>query len=180
MFTTTGATSNQNSYIPLKNSSKSSVFVNLNSVESDSSDKDSFIRKKNTVSDVSDSFIVFESPESQRDQSESVIPISSDGEESATNSRVHSRVQRPTSLQTDQKYTSPLYLNPARVYLYIQMQLCQRQSLKEWLTINSDRDYNYILKIFEQILQAVEYVHLHSLIHRDLKVCIYLFFSAYK
>ncbi|KAJ8970001.1 hypothetical protein NQ314_001430 [Rhamnusium bicolor] len=55
------------------------------------------------------------------------------------------------------------------VYLYIQMQLCQKESLKEWLSIHQERDYKYILDVFLQILDAVEYVHLSGLIHRDLK-----------
>ncbi|XP_055545954.1 eukaryotic translation initiation factor 2-alpha kinase-like [Wyeomyia smithii] len=57
-----------------------------------------------------------------------------------------------------------------KIYLYIQMQLCRKQSLKEWLaendlTVRQDR----IIPIFEQIVNAVEYVHLKGLIHRDLK-----------
>ncbi|KAG5899731.1 hypothetical protein JTB14_030119 [Gonioctena quinquepunctata] len=55
------------------------------------------------------------------------------------------------------------------VFLYIQMQLCKKESLKEWLSSNKDREYLFILDIFSQILEAVEYVHLQGLIHRDLK-----------
>lgn len=57
----------------------------------------------------------------------------------------------------------------SKVYLYIQMQLCQKNSLKEWLCDNLNRDRDTILNIFNQIVQAVEYVHLQGLIHRDLK-----------
>nr|XP_029721127.1 eukaryotic translation initiation factor 2-alpha kinase-like [Aedes albopictus] len=57
-----------------------------------------------------------------------------------------------------------------KIYLYIQMQLCQKQSLKEWLSLNDlPARQNRIIPIFEQIVDAVEYVHLKKLIHRDLK-----------
>lgn len=50
------------------------------------------------------------------------------------------------------------------------MQLCQKQSLKEWLTFNNlCARQNRIIPIFEQIVDAVQYVHLKGLIHRDLK-----------
>lgn len=56
-------------------------------------------------------------------------------------------------------------------YLYIQMQLCRKQSLKDWLFENGTlvRE-NESHGIFKQIVEAVEYVHLKGLIHRDLKV----------
>lgn len=58
-----------------------------------------------------------------------------------------------------------------RMYLYIQMQLCRKQSLKDWL-----RENDLAVRIaesraiFKQIVEGVEYVHLKGLIHRDLKV----------
>lgn len=56
-------------------------------------------------------------------------------------------------------------------YLYIQMQLCRKQSLKDWLFENgSNVRENESHGIFKQIVEAVEYVHLKGLIHRDLKV----------
>jgi hypothetical protein len=59
----------------------------------------------------------------------------------------------------------------SRMFLFIQMQLCRRESLREWLRDNvSNRSTCVVLPMFEQIVQAVEYVHLQGLIHRDLKV----------
>ncbi|KAG7189624.1 hypothetical protein KM043_017306 [Ampulex compressa] len=58
----------------------------------------------------------------------------------------------------------------AKMFLYIQMQLCQRLSLREWLKEQSaPRDSRHVINIFHQIVNAVEYVHLQGLIHRDLK-----------
>ena len=55
------------------------------------------------------------------------------------------------------------------VYLYIQMQLCQKQSLKEWLAGNRHREKSVYTDIFCQVVDAVKYVHDQGLIHRDLK-----------
>jgi eukaryotic translation initiation factor 2-alpha kinase 3 len=61
-------------------------------------------------------------------------------------------------------------LNHVRMYLYIQMQLCMKTSLKDWL---KDTDLKMregeTVVIWNQIIQAVHYVHLKGLIHRDLK-----------
>jgi serine/threonine protein kinase len=57
-------------------------------------------------------------------------------------------------------------------YLYIQMQLCRRETLKDWLcaSTNEPRSSEVIWDMFGQIVSAVEYVHDSGLMHRDLKV----------
>ncbi len=67
----------------------------------------------------------------------------------------------------------PNSFNPPlpRCYLYIQMQLCRKDTLKDWLFANSSkRDSDLVLDIFNQIVSAVHYVHSMGLMHRDLKV----------
>lgn len=72
------------------------------------------------------------------------------------------------SLDLNKKITSK---KSPKMLLYIQMQLCQRLSLRDWLKKQSSttRDIKKVTNIFQQIVDAVEYVHLQGLIHRDLK-----------
>lgn len=78
--------------------------------------------------------------------------------------------RRPMSLDLSSR-RNVQFLHPNRVYLYIQMQLCKKQSLKDWLQSNSsDMRQHQIVPIFRQIVEGVEYCHLKGLIHRDLKV----------
>ena len=66
----------------------------------------------------------------------------------------------------------------SKVYLYIVMQLCQRESLKSWLrSCTYQRVRTQSLKMFREICSGVEYVHSQGLIHRDLKPG-NIFFSA--
>ncbi|XP_053629408.2 eukaryotic translation initiation factor 2-alpha kinase 3 isoform X2 [Cherax quadricarinatus] len=56
-----------------------------------------------------------------------------------------------------------------RSFLYIQMELCQKESLKDWLLQNQKREQEALFKMFNDIVCAVEYVHDNHLMHRDLK-----------
>lgn len=61
-------------------------------------------------------------------------------------------------------------LQTTKMYLYIQMQLCMKNSLKDWLRANDLQLRNgKTFEIWNQIIEAVHYVHLKGLIHRDLK-----------
>ncbi|XP_063963492.1 eukaryotic translation initiation factor 2-alpha kinase 3-like [Lytechinus pictus] len=66
--------------------------------------------------------------------------------------------------------TSSAAVKVPKIYLYIQMQLCRKETLKDWLSTNTlSRDRNKVLHIFHQILEAVNYIHGCGMIHRDLK-----------
>lgn len=63
-----------------------------------------------------------------------------------------------------------------QVYLYIQMQLCRKENLKDWMAqrcLPEQREHNQCLDIFLQIAEAVDFLHSKGLMHRDLKVSMY-------
>ena len=65
-------------------------------------------------------------------------------------------------------------LNKPPLFLYIQMQLCKQETLKDWLVKRSPViDYSRSLEIFLQIRDAVEYFHKQGMMHRDLKVILF-------
>merc|ERR1712218_140291 len=53
--------------------------------------------------------------------------------------------------------------------MYIVMQLCLKETLRDWLQLNNERKRETVLNIFSQICTGVEYVHSQNLVHRDLK-----------
>ncbi|KAG9343997.1 hypothetical protein JZ751_012473 [Albula glossodonta] len=86
---------------------------------------------------------------------------------------------RPTSLSLApspspafQPTQRPRPLTSPKVYLYIQMQLCRKENLKDWMAQRSlpeQRDHSECLGIFLQIAEAVDFLHSKGLMHRDLK-----------
>ncbi|CAL8274045.1 unnamed protein product [Merluccius merluccius] len=81
---------------------------------------------------------------------------------------------RPNSLALAIPTHTPAHRNQPspKVYLYIQMQLCRKENLKDWMAQRcsaEQRDRNECLDIFLQIAEAVDFLHGKGLMHRDLK-----------
>ncbi|CAG0921203.1 unnamed protein product [Notodromas monacha] len=61
---------------------------------------------------------------------------------------------------------------PAKVFLYIQMQLCLKETLMNWITkLQKDQwpEKKVLFSKFSSVADAVAYIHGQGLIHRDLK-----------
>lgn len=125
----------------------------------------------------SSSSIVFkdETSVSGRSKNKShAISIKETSESSVSNTK-----QSRTHLSLELSSVSGVWVNkpslPAsgpKMYLYIQMQLCMKNSLKEWLRENDLLKRNETSdwkEIWLQIIEGVHYCHLKGLIHRDLK-----------
>ncbi|XP_040849495.1 eukaryotic translation initiation factor 2-alpha kinase 3 [Ochotona curzoniae] len=81
---------------------------------------------------------------------------------------------RPTTLSLDLTKNTTEKLQPSspKVYLYIQMQLCRKENLKDWMNRRctlEERERSTCLHIFLQITEAVDFLHSKGLMHRDLK-----------
>ncbi|KAK3909732.1 Eukaryotic translation initiation factor 2-alpha kinase [Frankliniella fusca] len=142
-----------------------------------------FSKNKNgLVQDTSDSYIVFDASGGSGEESDveddyeerdsldrrkdSVISVCSSSTGSSEPPHVSKRNVRPSHLSISNTNQRPKI---STSYLFIQMQLCRKDSLKDWLQSTPRRDYLNVINFFEQIVMAVEYVHLNNLIHRDLK-----------
>lgn len=146
-------------------------------------DDDSYIVFGSPSQDVSEAesennnYKAIEDSEEISNKLESAITIASDTSRD-TNTDVtdvdkSNSPKRPTSLSikstTDVAHSC--VQNSAKMFLFIQMQLCKKKSLKDWLKDNvNNRPRDAVIHMFDQIVQAVEYVHEQGLIHRDLKV----------
>ena len=61
---------------------------------------------------------------------------------------------------------------PARAYrttLYIQMDFCEKHTLRDLIRKDLYQDVEAIWRLFRQVLEGLSHIHSHKIIHRDLK-----------
>jgi len=127
--------------------------------------------EKSNKSDISESIVFEESKLLNKSSSSNIkinIPSTGSTDHRSTNQVAFSK-QTATNDAHDNRDQSGTPLQ--KLYIFIQMQLCRRETLKDWLNANNQpRNRSDVFDIFGQIVCAVEYVHDCGLMHRDLKV----------
>lgn len=83
--------------------------------------------------------------------------------ENASNSSGQSNSRTSSKDRSNPKYI-------LQVDVYIQMTLYQENTLSHWISNRKTIDETENLNIFMQLVQALDYIHVQGLIHRDLKV----------
>jgi eukaryotic translation initiation factor 2-alpha kinase 4 len=58
---------------------------------------------------------------------------------------------------------------PIKSTLYIQMEYCERHTLRDLIRKDLDQDVDEGWRLFRQILEGLAHIHSHGIIHRDLK-----------
>jgi translation initiation factor 2-alpha kinase 4 len=65
--------------------------------------------------------------------------------------------------------SNPFPARPSRSILYIQMEFCEKQTLRDLIRRGLYDDPEEYWRLFRQILEGLAHVHGHGIIHRDLK-----------
>ncbi|XP_049337573.1 interferon-induced, double-stranded RNA-activated protein kinase isoform X1 [Astyanax mexicanus] len=88
--------------------------------------------------------------------------------------RYHTSWIEETAYQYESSESSTSTSSSEGSFLYIQMELCEGDTLQFWIATENTKDPSperrqEAAKIMTQVLKAVEYIHSVNLIHRDLK-----------
>ncbi|KAL6105996.1 eif2ak4 [Pungitius sinensis] len=109
----------------------------------------------------SDSYIVFDNGDGSADEMESVVSPAVQ-----LTGALPAQVEPPgdTAESADSE-------RPQRIahYLYIQMEYCEKSTLRDTIDHGLHEDHNRLWRLFREILDGLAYIHEQGMIHRDLK-----------
>lgn len=113
----------------------------------------------------------FTSTDETVDKSESPPPsfASIFGDPSQSPARPHNHQSSSSAIPADLTTPKNTLNRNCNKYLYIQMELCRKESLAEWLLPETRKPAHDIYQMYREILEAVAHLHSKGLIHRDLK-----------
>ncbi|XP_060076346.1 eIF-2-alpha kinase GCN2-like [Ylistrum balloti] len=150
--------------VPMEESIEWSVSYNVggtNMQESDSEDEEdvfgaSFLPKSDSSED-----IVFEHS------------LENLFEEEATTSFEPSSSSNKKSLDTDKKEettdSEDMSLIPRLQYLYIQMEYCEKSTLRDCIDAGLCEDHDRSWRFLREMIEGIQHIHQQGMIHRDLK-----------
>ena len=92
------------------------------------------------------------------------LDTSSSEEESSKEEAEEDTVDAPTS------FSSPSVHPPSLQYMYIQMEYCEKSTLRTAIDSELYLDKSRIWRLFREIVEGLAYIHTSGIIHRDLKV----------
>ncbi|KAJ4339443.1 eukaryotic translation initiation factor 2-alpha kinase [Didymella glomerata] len=75
----------------------------------------------------------------------------------------------PRSPLVRKRTASGTFTRPARSILYIQMEFCEKQTLRDLIRRGLHDDPEEYWRLFRQVLEGLAHIHGHGIIHRDLK-----------
>uniref|UniRef100_A0A8C8DLJ2 non-specific serine/threonine protein kinase n=1 Tax=Oryzias sinensis TaxID=183150 RepID=A0A8C8DLJ2_9TELE len=93
--------------------------------------------------------------------------IFDNGDESADEMSQAEKSERPAT-DTTESLDSDRQLSIAH-YLYIQMEYCEKSTLRDTIDQSLHLDQNRLWRLFREILDGLAYIHEQGMIHRDLK-----------
>ncbi|OAG09264.1 Serine/threonine-protein kinase [Paraphaeosphaeria sporulosa] len=106
--------------------------------------------------------VEFGSDDEDANDDDGAIVFGSDTEDDASLADLNSPIAK-------KRTSSNSMARPARTILYIQMELCEKQTLRDLIRRGLCDDPDEVWRLFRQMLEGLAHIHSHGIIHRDLK-----------
>ncbi|KAF1957340.1 kinase-like protein [Byssothecium circinans] len=99
----------------------------------------------------------------ESDQDDGAIVFGSDSDDDGNPTNPHSPIVKKRTGSNSN------YQKPTKSILYIQMEFCEKQTLRDLIRSDLYDDPDEYWRLFRQTLEGLAHIHGHGIIHRDLK-----------